>query len=569
VAASSQGGDDSRVVLRRLALLRLKPRYREDIQPEFYRFSGKIRLVVTALMMLSNVMTGFGADPFGIDLSVFIGVMSFNMPMLALNVVLAWVIWRGNRSVPAMKSMTYVCATLESLSTLTTIYMSGSVNSHMIVVGMLMVLIYRAFFDYNTGLYVFLLLLVGHWAIVLLESFGAIPTAPVLLADPLDIPGSARVSIMALVTVMMFVTFFVANLVVARLHHKELAIRILRENLAAVKPGQLGRHSGTTLAGTYELGRLLGTGGMGEVYAGKHKRTRRAVAVKVLHPHLLDDPSLLRRFRREAEITGSLGSVHIVEIIDIDQEQDQPFIVLEMLEGRSLSALIEERGQLPFEEIANILAQTAKGLQVAHDAGVVHRDLKPANLFLTRRDGGEVVKILDFGVSKIQGQATAITREFALLGTPDYMSPEQTVGVADEVGAKADIFALGAIAYYMITGSKPFAASSIPALLRRICDEEPVPIGKLRKDAPPGVDDVIAIAMAKRPSERYTSVTELTRDLRLAIRGELPAEVTARAAGLHRAAPASRTVVSVAEDLASDDTQAAALAMGATLTHEE
>jgi serine/threonine-protein kinase len=188
--------------------------------------------------------------------------------------------------------------------------------------------------------------------------------------------------------------------------------------------------------------------------------------------------------------------------------------------------------------------QIGRGLAAAHEHGVVHRDLKPENVYLCHRDDGTLlVKILDFGVSKVRDQATAITREVALLGTPDYMSPEQAVGLTDEVDERSDLFSLGGIVYAALTGRAPFVAASMPAQLRRICDEEPVPIAELRPDVPPGVVAVVAIAMAKRPEQRYPTASELAGDLSRAIGGALPDEVLARAAAVSRGRPATRDAV--------------------------
>jgi len=289
------------------------------------------------------------------------------------------------------------------------------------------------------------------------------------------------------------------------------------------------------------VGPLIGRGGMGEVYSGHHRRTRRKVAIKMLYPHLVDDPLLRKRFRREAEIAGALGSEHIVEIIDIDVEEDQPFLVLELLEGESLDERIAREGPLPFEVVAEVVSQIARGVAKAHSALVIHRDLKPANILLTPRPGGFRAKILDFGVSKIRGEATAITQEVALLGTPDFMSPEQAIGVTEDLDTTTDVFALGGITYCLLTGVRPFQATSVPALLGRICDEEPIPVDELRADVPAGAADVLTIAMAKRRSERYDEVTDLARDLAAVLAGDPPPSLAARAARVYRGRPATRS----------------------------
>lgn len=532
---------DDEEVVRPAGLLSVLPRFEEHIPPDFYRLAGKIRVVCVTLLLVVNWSGAAGIEQLGYDRDVFFPLHLANTPVLVISIAIGWLLWRRVRDERTMRRLTYAGIVVDTYSTLLMIWAHGSVQSHMIVFGMLLVLVYRAFFDFRTGAVAFALIVGGHWAIVLLEFAGAIPSAP-LMVSHVDTAGQLRVGGMIVVTVMTVLTFLVANFTVARLHHKERAIRILRASLAAAEPGRVGRHTGRTLRGTYELGTLIGTGGMGEVYRARHLRTKRPLAVKMLHPHLLEDPLLIKRFRREAEITGRLGNAHIVEIVDIDDEDDQPYLVLELLEGESLRERMARDGALAPAFVAELIAQTARGLEVAHAAGVVHRDLKPDNLYLCPRDGGALVKILDFGVSKIQGAATAITREVALVGTPYYMSPEQAVGVVGEIGPQADIFALGAIAYDALTGQRPFQGASVPALLRRICDEAPPPPSELRPELPPDVDAVLAIAMAKRASERYATVGELAADLRAAVAGALPASVRDRAAAVYRGRPMPRTI---------------------------
>jgi tRNA A-37 threonylcarbamoyl transferase component Bud32 len=521
------------------------PRFDEPPPPvEFYRFVGKLRVVVISLLVTMNLLTGLGADDDTLPARAYWLAQIPNTALLGVDLLLSWILWRRARTRAQMRRLVIAGAVLECLSTMLMGWFLGSSNSHMYAFALVIIILYRVAFDLRVGLIVLGTLFAVWWAVVIAEVAGWIPAqlANVHGVDYVYTDPARQVGSMVFLSVIFLVTFVVANWAVARLRHKDRAIRILREALAASEAGALGRHTGRILSGTYQVGGLIAAGGMGEVYRGHHQRTRRPVAIKLLHPHLVDDALLLRRFRREAEITATLGSRNIVEVIDVDIDDGHPYLVLELLEGEDLMARIA-RAPLPLELVGEVVDQLADGLAVAHEAGVVHRDLKPENVFLAGDPAGLVVKILDFGVSKIRTSATAITQEVALLGTPDFMAPEQAVGVTDEVGPAADIFATGGIVYCALTGRRPFTGASVPAVLRRICDEEPVPVRELRPEVPEAVEQVLAIAMAKDPAQRYTSARELAADLRAASTGAAGAELAQRAAAVRRAAPASRSVV--------------------------
>ena len=514
-------------------------RHDEVLQPELLRFSGKVRALF-CLAMMPFELVAFFLSPEGIRVDVVQRHQIFNTGLIVLDGLLGLWIWRGRHLVSTLWLLTCVCMVLEVASSVGLVWLTGSTSSYMVVFGLVLALVYRFFFGFRAGLAAFALMLLGMVGVVVAELWGWIPYAP-MFVQPLPQIFELRIYSISAIVVVFALCFYVANVVMARLLHRERTIRVLRANLAAVAPGQLGQHTGRTLCGRYELDRLLGSGGMGEVYRGIHLGTRRRVAVKVLRARPEDDPTLLARFRREAHITAALGSPHIVEIVDIDQDDELPFIAFELLEGQSLEERLAQ-GPLALEEVASLVSQAARGLQVAHEAGVVHRDLKPANLFLARQGEQEVLKILDFGISKTLGQSTVVTADLSILGTPGFMAPEQAMGMTGELDHRADVFALGAIAYSAITGARPFEAPSIPALLRQICVEEPPPLPSLRPEAGEAVADVVAIAMAKRREERYGSVEELARDLVAAVRGELPDSVRQRARALHRGKPCSRTV---------------------------
>jgi serine/threonine-protein kinase len=274
--------------------------------------------------------------------------------------------------------------------------------------------------------------------------------------------------------------------------------------------------TGETLQETYRLERLIGRGGMGVVYEASHARLVRRFAVKLLYQEVASNPEAIARFRREAEITSSLGHQHIVEVIDFNHCADgTPYIVMELLEGEDLGSRIKRRGKIALPQASEIVRQAASALQAAHQKGIVHRDLKPQNLFLCRREDREIfVKVVDFGVSKMIGADTGVlTQGRALLGTPYYMAPEQALERSAEVDARSDVYALGVILYEMLTGLPPFVAESIPTLLYKIVHEEAPPLRAARPDLPPSLEEVVALALAKRPEARPPSMRALWREL--------------------------------------------------------
>ncbi|HEU0030430.1 MAG TPA: serine/threonine-protein kinase [Kofleriaceae bacterium] len=527
---------------RRGFLASLVPTLDDKVSPEFYRLSGKLRMFTNIAFLVANFVMAPQVESLGFDLHVhwrfFLAICSVHVVDAALGLA----IWRGHWSARALRRLTLCCAILEALAVVGASWVYGSVNSPFLGIELVFISIYRLAFDQRVGLASFLTILLGQWAVVALEQGGVLPPQPINpgTVDAVYLMPARALGAMIYLSFALALTFVVAHWAVARMRHKDVAIRMLRDSLYA-EAGKIGRHSGRTLRDTYLLGPLLGTGGMGEVYSATHLRTRRAVAVKLLHTHLVEDPRVLSRFRREAEITGKLGSDNIVHVIDVDEDDGQPFLVLELLEGESLAARIKRQGMLPVGEIASIVEPIASALDLAHRAGVVHRDLKPENVFLCPRpDGGTTVKLLDFGVSKMGGTATAITRDVSVIGTPDYMSPEQAGGDTDDVAAASDLFSLGSVIYTMLTAQRPFVAESVPAVLRKILDEEPLPILDLDPDVPRDVVHVVAIAMAKRPADRYATAAELARDLRAAADGKAPPALAERARGLVRGKTASR-----------------------------
>lgn len=281
---------------------------------------------------------------------------------------------------------------------------------------------------------------------------------------------------------------------------------------------------GATLRGTYKILRTLDQGGMGVVFEAEHVRLRRRLAVKVLAQHLAKDALALARFNREAEIISQVQHPHVVHVADFDTtETGEPYLVMELLSGESLAARLEREGSLPLPDALRIAHQVASGLSAAHSASVVHRDLKPANIFLASVAGQEsTVKLLDFGISKRTGAGKGLTGEYDVLGTPDYMAPEQALGKTASVDHRGDQYALAVITYEMLAGRTPFAGDDVMEVLRQVIGSEPPPLEELAPHVPREVVEVLARALSKEPRQRFASITELSSALFRAAGASLP-----------------------------------------------
>jgi tRNA A-37 threonylcarbamoyl transferase component Bud32 len=271
-------------------------------------------------------------------------------------------------------------------------------------------------------------------------------------------------------------------------------------------PAELGAHP------RYRVVELLGAGGMGAVYKSVHRLMERPVALKVVRRKLLDDPSAVERFRREAKAAARLSHPNIVTAYDAEQAGDVHFLVMEFVEGVSLARLVAEQGPLPVDRACEWAGQAALGLQHAHEQGMVHRDIKPQNLMLTRR--GEV-KILDFGLARFvseSGPTGVLTHSGAMMGTPDYIAPEQATN-AHAADTRADIYSLGCTLYFLLAGRPPFATGSFVEKLAAHLHQATPPLTALRPELPAEVVRVVERMMAKDPAQRYQTPGEVARAL--------------------------------------------------------
>jgi serine/threonine protein kinase len=265
---------------------------------------------------------------------------------------------------------------------------------------------------------------------------------------------------------------------------------------------------GTVLQNTYQVVRPIGRGAMGQVYEVLHARLSGRYALKLLTNEAAADPEFLQRFRREAQIVSGLRHPHIVQVIDFDQSAEgRPYLVMELLDGEDLAARIGRDGPLALSRVVTVIGQIASALQTAHDLGIIHRDLKPENVLLLHapNGGGDFVKLVDFGISKVKDASLRLTQERMMLGTPHYMSPEQAR--SQEVDERADQFALAAIAYELLSGELAFAGDNVPAVVYQVVHGEPPRLASGGWISP-AVDGVLRKALCKRPNERYATVTQ-------------------------------------------------------------
>jgi Tol biopolymer transport system component len=288
--------------------------------------------------------------------------------------------------------------------------------------------------------------------------------------------------------------------------------------------------------GPYEILGPLGAGGMGEVYRAKDTRLDREVAVKILPPHVSHKPEVRERFEREARAISSLNHPHICTLYDVGREGDAHYFVMELLEGETLASCLT-RGPLKLDEALKIAAQIADALAAAHKKGIVHRDLKPANVALTKSGA----KVLDFGVAKRRDEAisetatrtTPLTGQGSMIGTVQYMAPEQLEG--KPVDHRADLFAFGAVLYEMLTGKRAFDGQSQASVIAAILEREPRPVSELVPTNPPALDRIVKRCLSKDRDQRWDSASDLAGELRwIAEAGATPTLTNANASSRER-----------------------------------
>ena len=377
-------------------------------------------------------------------------------------------------------------------------------------------------------------------------AFGLVPDHGLVTAAGLGMLGKAVVVVVA---EMVFVgTYAIAratrtetldaiarhDVVLRSLAQRDALLKEARQDLAQVmRVGGIGRYTGE-LVGAWRIGKVIGRGAMGEVYEARATSGSAVAAVKLLHAELLAEPELVARFFREAEIAGRLNCPNVVRLLESGgTDAPVPYLAMELLEGEDLADYLRAHKRMPMRKVLTMLRQVGVGLDAARAAGVVHRDLKPRNLFLARNSGQEIWKILDFGVSKLLAHDGTLTQG-AIVGTPGNMAPEQAAG--EKVDHRADLFAMGVIAYRAITGRPPFAGDTSVEILYKVVHTMP-PRPSEVADVDAEVELVLALALAKNPAERFDSAAELAQALDAASRKRLDPRIAARARRVLEAMP--------------------------------
>lgn len=271
---------------------------------------------------------------------------------------------------------------------------------------------------------------------------------------------------------------------------------------------------GAIVAGKYRVERVLRRGGMGTVLLATHTLLDRPVALKILHSYPIEDPAATERLLREGRALARLRGEHIARVLDVEASENGPcFLVLEYLEGEDLGAMIRRLGKLPVDVAVTYIIEACEALAEAHAHGIVHRDIKPSNLFLsTLTNGSRGIKVIDFGISKLVDQSSALTHSRSVIGSPCYMAPEQ-LRSSERIDARCDIWSLGVVFYEVLTGRPPHAGNSVLELCASILESAPKSPRTLRPEVSQSLDAVVRKCLALDPDERYASVEELARSI--------------------------------------------------------
>ena len=268
--------------------------------------------------------------------------------------------------------------------------------------------------------------------------------------------------------------------------------------------------------GRYEIGEMIGTGGMADVFIAEDTRLHRKVAVKILRSDLAKDPSFVARFKKEALAAGGLTNAGIVAVYDSGEDNGQSYIVMELINGFTLRELLQKNKEIPLKEAIDIIVEILEALDYSHSKGIIHRDIKPGNIMITNT--GQV-KVMDFGIARaLDDVGVTMTNTWNVVGTAQYLSPEQATG--ESADARSDIYSLGCLMYELLVGRPPFIGDTPVSIAFQHVSAPLVPPSEINPDLDPNLETIIKVALCKDPQDRYQDASAMLADLRLAIRGE-------------------------------------------------
>jgi len=310
----------------------------------------------------------------------------------------------------------------------------------------------------------------------------------------------------------------------------ETAARFCPADGTALRPKDSDSLVGRVLADRYHILKRIGEGGMGRVYLGEHVKMNRQCAIKVMSPALVNDAESAARFAREASSAARIIHPNVAAVFDYGESEGLIYLVMEYVDGQPLSRILAREAPLAVDRALDLARQIADGLGAAHELGIIHRDLKPDNILVTRtRTGREVAKVVDFGIAKAVQDTTgeSLTRTGLVIGTPEFMSPEQLLG--DPIDARSDLYALGCILHLMLTATPPFAAGTREQMIKRRLTEDAPHVQQLDPGLPDSVDRIVERLLARTPGDRYGSAAEVRDALAGTHARRIPADATPRA----------------------------------------
>ena len=268
--------------------------------------------------------------------------------------------------------------------------------------------------------------------------------------------------------------------------------------------------------GRYEIGEMIGTGGMADVYIAEDSRLHRKVAVKILRSDLARDPAFIARFKKEALAAGGLTNAGIVAVYDSGEDHGESYIVMELVNGRTLRELLQGHESIPVKEAVDIVVEILEALDYSHSKGIIHRDIKPGNIMITKT--GQV-KVMDFGIARaLDDIGATMTNTWNVVGTAQYLSPEQATGEAAD--ARSDIYSLGCLMYELLAGRPPFIGDTPVSIAFQHVSAPLIPPSEINPDIDVNLETIIKVALCKDPKDRYQDANAMLTDLRRAIRGE-------------------------------------------------